>query len=161
MQKGLLCLDLGTHTGWARTCDIGEGTFITSGVEDFSGSRFDGGGVRYLKFKTFLLNAIGFNGGVFRVFYEGVQAHTAVYAAQTYGGFMATLTSLCEELRIPYEGVPVGTIKKYMTGNGRASKDAMVEAVSKRLGKRVHDHNEADALAILFYASEMIERGRL
>ncbi len=61
---------------------------------------------------------------------------------------MATLTAWCEERSIPYEGVPVGTIKKSWTGNGAAKKDAMIAEARKR-GYEVIDDNEADALAIL------------
>jgi len=46
----ILALDLGTTTGWAMLCD---GT-ITSGSQSFKPLRFEGGGMRFLKFKRFL-----------------------------------------------------------------------------------------------------------
>ena len=43
-------------------------------------------------------------------------------AAHVYGGFLATLTSWCEQRAIAYQGVPVGTIKRFITGKGNADK---------------------------------------
>ena len=71
----------------------------------------------------------------------------------SYGGFLATLTAWCEQQRIPYEGVPVGSIKRFITGKGNAGKDAVIEAVRSR-GFHPKDDNEADAIAILLWAIE-------
>ena len=68
-----------------------------------------------------------------------------------YGGFLATLSTWCEQHGIPYEGVPVGTIKRYVTGKGNANKHAVIEAVRAR-GYRPADDNEADAITILLWA---------
>ena len=72
-------------------------------------------------------------------------------AAHAYGGFLAHLTAWCEHHRIPYQGVPVGTIKKHATGLGNASKAAMIAAMQAK-GYPVTDDNEADALALLHWA---------
>ena len=66
---------------------------------------------------------------------------------------MATLTSWCEHHKIPYQGVPVGTIKKHATGKGNAGKQDMVEAMQAK-GHPITDDNEADALAILHWSLE-------
>ena len=52
-----------------------------------------------------------------------------------------------------YQGVPVGTIKRFATGKGNAGKDAVVAAVRAR-GFSPADDNEADAIAILLWAIE-------
>ena len=70
---------------------------------------------------------------------------------QRYGGLLATLTAWCERHQIPYQGVPVGTIKRKATGKGNAGK-AEVIAAMKALGHPVTDVNEADALALLHWA---------
>jgi len=58
------------------------------------------------------------------------------------------------ELRgVPYQGVPVGTIKKFLTGQGNANKQAMIDAARAR-GFSPVDDNEADAIAILLWAIE-------
>mgnify|MGYP001550972322 CR=1 FL=1 len=48
-NRAMLALDLGTATGWAlRTAD----GLITSGTLSLRPSRYDGGGMRYLRFST-------------------------------------------------------------------------------------------------------------
>jgi Holliday junction resolvasome RuvABC endonuclease subunit len=82
-----------------------------------------------------------------------VRRHIGTDAAHLYGGFLATLTSWCEQRGIPYEGVPVGSIKRHITGRGNADKTAVMEAIRAR-GFRPADDNEADAIAILLWAIE-------
>ena len=66
---------------------------------------------------------------------------------------MATLTAWAEMRGVPYQGVPVGTIKKHAAGNGNANKAVMVAAAQAR-GYSPADDNEADAIAILHWALE-------
>jgi Holliday junction resolvasome RuvABC endonuclease subunit len=66
---------------------------------------------------------------------------------------LATLTSWCEHRGIAYQGVPVGTIKKFIAGKGNADKQAVIQAVRAR-GYEPADDNEADAIAILLWAIE-------
>ena len=61
---------------------------------------------------------------------------------------MAHLTAWCEHHQIPYQGIPVGTIKKHITGKGNASKEQVIDAVRQK-GFLPVDHNEADSLALL------------
>ncbi len=143
----ILALDLGTTTGWAMLCD---GT-ITSGSESFKPQRFEGGGMRFLKFKRWLADTKACTDGLDAVYFEEVRRHAGVDAAHAYGGFLAHLTAWCEHHQIPYQGVPVGTIKKHATGKGNASKDAMISA-AREIGLDPQDDNEADALALLNFA---------
>lgn len=140
-----IALDLGTKTGWAACIE----DVITSGTESFANNRFSGGGMRYLRFRNWLCEVLA----TVRpdcVFYEEVRRHMSTDAAHVYGGFMAQLTAICEERKIPYESIPVGTIKKHATGKGNANKDQMVEAAKRRWPDRaICDDNEADALWIL------------
>jgi Holliday junction resolvasome RuvABC endonuclease subunit len=144
----ILALDLGTHTGWALTARDGR---ITSGTQSFKPQRFEGGGMRYLRFKRWLAEIKQCSDGIDAVFMEEVRRHAGVDAAHAYGGFLATLTSWCEHHQIPYQGVPVGTIKKFATGSGNAGKDEMIAAMRER-GHSPTDDNEADALALLHWA---------
>ena len=52
---------------------------------------------------------------------------------------------------MPYYAIPIGEIKRFITGHGGASKDAVIAAVKQR-GFDPGDDNEADALAILLCA---------
>ncbi len=51
MTTTILALDLGTMTGWALRGSDGH---ITSGSESFRPQRFEGGGMRFLRFKRWL-----------------------------------------------------------------------------------------------------------
>lgn len=152
MNTSILALDLGTHTGWALLQRDGS---VTSGTEHFKPQRFEGGGMRFLRFKRWL-NEVLTAGDINAVFFEEVRRHAGVDAAHAYGGFMSHLTAWCEQHNIPYQGVPVGTIKKHATGKGNASKDEMV-AAAKALGHAPNDDNEADALALLHWVIETQE----
>ena len=109
--------------------------------------------MRYLRFKQWLTQIKGQVGEIHVVYFEEVRRHQGVDAAHVYGGLMATLTAWCEHHKIPYGGVPVGTIKLHATGKGNAGKQQMVEAMQLK-GHPVTDDNEADALAILHWALE-------
>lgn len=150
-DKCLLALDLGARTGWA----LWQSGVVTSGVWDLaksSNSRFEGHGMRYIRFVRLLKELPE----PYIISFEEVRRHLGVDAAHAYGGFVSHLTSFCDGKtpQIPYEGVPVGTIKKRATGSGRASKDDMVEACRKHLGIDPEDDNEADALWILVMMCE-------
>lgn len=145
LVNNILALDLGTKTGWAL---FQRGQIILSGTKDFKPSRFDGGGMRFLNFRHWLTETKNKAGQIDAIYFEEVRGHKGVDAAHTYGGFLATLTAWCEHHSIPYEGVPVQTIKKHATGRGNADKKAVIAAV-KRRGFLPNDDNEADALALL------------
>lgn len=147
----LLALDLGTTTGWAIRL-VGDG--IESGSTSFRPSRYDGGGMRYLRFRGWLDSmAADAAMGLTAIYFEEVRRHVGTDAAHVYGGLLATLTSWCEQRGIAYQGVPVGTIKRFISGKGNADKQAVIEAVRAR-GFRPNDDNEADAIAILLWALE-------
>ena len=140
----ILALDLGTTTGWALSQASGQ---IFSGTTSFKPSRFEGGGMRYLRFSRWLDEMAG-KTSLSIVYFEEVRSHVGTDAAHIYGGLMATLTSWCERHSIAYAGVNVATIKKHATGKGNASKGMMIAAMRAK-GHYPADDNEADALALL------------
>lgn len=146
----ILALDLGTTTGWALRSAEG---LITSGTASFRNGRFDGGGMRYLRFTNWLAEISKLSGPIAAIWFEEVRRHAGTDAAHVFGGLMASLTSWAELRGIPYQGVPVGTIKKHATGKGNAPKQAMIDAARNR-GFSPADDNEADAIAILHWAIE-------
>lgn len=149
-HRAVLALDLGTTTGWALR---GQDGGITSGTITFRPSRFEGGGMRFLRFRGWLAEVAALSGGVARIAFEEVRRHVSTDSSHAYGGFLATLTAWCEQEAIPYEGVPVGTIKRYATGKGNADKAAMIAAIRAR-GFAPADDNEADAIALLLWATD-------
>ena len=146
----ILALDLGTTTGWALRESSGH---ITSGTESFKPQRFEGGGMRFLRFKRWLSEIKQSCDEIDCLHFEEVRRHVSTDAAHAYGGFLATLTAWCEHHQIPYQGVPVGTIKKHATGKGNAGKEDVIAAIRAR-GHAPVDDNEADALALLHWAIE-------
>ena len=146
----VLALDLGTATGWALRDEYGA---ITSGTMSFRPDRFSGGGMRFLRFKGWLTEVKKAAGGIDAVYLEEVRRHAGVDAAHVFGGFLAHVTAWCEHHGIPYQGVPVGTIKRHVTGKGNVDKAAVIAAVCAR-GFDPCDDNEADAIALLLWAIE-------
>lgn len=150
----VLALDLGTTTGWC----CGKPRQIISGTWDLRPRRFDGGGMRYLRFREMLGHMIVPELERPKlVVFEEVRRHAGTDAAHVYGGLLATLTSWCEEHGIPYEGVPVQTIKRFATGKGNGGKNAVLAAV-RSWGFSPIDDNEADAIALWHYrVANMVE----
>lgn len=149
-HRPILALDLGTTTGWALRSTDG---LITSGTVSFRPGRFDGGGMRYLRFANWLAEIDRLSGPLAAIWFEEVRRHVGTDAAHVYGGLMATLTAWAELHGVPYQGVPVGTIKRHVTGKGNANKDAMIAATRARGFSPAND-NEADAIALLLWATE-------
>ena len=145
--KSLLALDLGATTGWAVHLP---GVGITSGIAEFKNSRFEGGGMPFLKFHRWI-SSIHKAHPVGEIVFEEVRRHAGTTAAHAYGGFLACLTAWAEVKGVPYLGVPVGTIKRHATGKGNAGKEAVIAAMCAK-GHEVSDHNQADALAIIHWA---------
>ena len=146
----ILALDLGTTTGWALRSRDG---LITSGTVSFRPSRYDGGGMRYLRFRGWLEQLAHDAGAIAAIHFEEVRRHAGTDAAHVYGGLLATLTAWAETAGVAYQGVPVGTIKRHATGKGNAKKDARMASARAR-GFSHADANEADAIAILHCAIE-------
>ena len=144
----VLALDLGTSTGWAVHSPDGS---ITNGSVSFRPGRFEGGGMRYLRFRHWLTDILQLVGNFEQIAFEEVRRHAGIDAAHVYGGLLATLTAWAEHNGIPYQGVPVGTWKKSLTGKGNSSKTDVVAAV-KGLGYSPGTEDEADALGVLLWA---------
>ena len=146
----VLAIDPGTVTGWALGSRNGR---VVSGTACFRSGRFQGGGMRFLAFSTWLRDMEKRHGPLQALVYEQVRRHAGTDAAQVYGGFLAVLTSWAEERGIPYASVHVKTLKKHATGSGNASKQDMVKA-ARALGHAPSDDNEADAIHALAWMLE-------
>jgi len=156
LVPAMLALDLGTTTGWAMR--LPDGT-IVSGTMAFRPGRYEGGGMRYLRFRSWLEEMHRQAPTLSAVYFEEVRRHVGTDAAHIYGGFLAHLAAWCEQKRLPYQGVPVGVIKRHVAGKGNADKQAMIAAITSK-GYRVADDNEADAIAILLWAIDTVGGAR-
>lgn len=154
-MNSFLALDLATTTGWAVALLNQHGKVqIQSGTQSFAiNARIEGAGMRYLRFSRWL-DEMHKMLNIERLAFEEVkQRAQSVAAGHMYGGFMATLTAWCESNKVPYEGIPVGTIKKHATGKGNAGKEEVRKAMTAK-GHLPRDDNEADALALLHLVLE-------
>lgn len=145
-MNAILAVDPGTYCGFAIRDKMGQ---IVSGTWHLKGGRFEGGGMRFLRLKKEITNAHVLS-QFSEVYFEEVRGHKGTDAAHIYGGVVAVLTSFCEDLNIPYQGIPVGTIKKHATGKGNSNKELMFSAACKKWpGIDIKDDNQADALWLL------------
>ena len=149
-DRVMLALDLGTMTGWALRSADG---LITSGTASFRPGRYDGGGMRYLRLTNWITELDQLSGPIEAIWYEEVRRHAGTDAAHVYGGLLGVMSAWAELRGVPYAGVPVGTIKRFIAGKGNADKQAVIAAVKQR-GFSPADDNEADAIAVLMWALE-------
>ena len=78
-------------------------------------------------------------------------------ATRSLWGIAGLLEACAYNAGMAVVDVAVPTIKKFATGDGRASKEEMIEA-SKKFGYKGANEHEADALCLLRYAEENLER---
>lgn len=146
----ILALDFGLNLGWAVSFSPGD---VAHGTIGFKPKKYEGGGMIWLRFQTWLKEMDEKHGPIEAVYFEAVRRHAGTDAAHIYGGFLSHLSAWCERRSIPYEGVPVGSIKKHATGKGNAGKPEMIAAM-KAKGFTPETDNDADALAILMMVTE-------
>lgn len=137
----ILAIDPGTSCGWC----LKSATGITSGVWNLKGNRFEGAGMRFVRLHSYL-DKLASSVQITAVYFEEVRNHMGVDAAHIYGGIIAKIGEWCELRKIPYAGIPVGTIKKHATGKGNADKAAMIAAArAKWPDADIKSNDEADA----------------
>jgi Holliday junction resolvasome RuvABC endonuclease subunit len=151
----ILALDIGICTGYAIYSIHGAGirntTTILSGVKTFEFKRGDSPDIRFLKFQRWVKYVVKTYDIKFIIYEKPFLRGGA--ASDFLKGFMLIIRMVAVECGASYKGIMGTTLKKYATGNGRASKEDMVLTASQRYGK-VKDDNQADALHLLAYARE-------
>lgn len=149
MTTTILALDLATATGWACRDPLGR---ITSGVKRFDLGRGESPGMRFLRFRRWLLDCWGPGHAPAVIAYERAH-HRGGAATQLCVGLQAIV--LEHAALVGAETAPVHTaaLKKLATGSGRADKSAMIAAArAKWPSIEVLDDNHADALWVLEWA---------
>jgi len=126
----VLALDLGTKTGWATLWDDGSGC---SGVQVFDLKRGESPGMRYLRLGRWLEDEA--HAFVDLVVFE--QAHHRGGAATSVcEKLIGRVEECCADWGMEHQAVHSATLKKWATGNGRASKGDMIDAAAN-IGKRL------------------------
>ena len=152
----IFAVDSATITGWATLID----GVIESGSVDFTVKKEESRGMLFLKFNRWLDEMYGFAqhigaDGELRSY------DLIVYEQAHYRGKSATLictgltTRLMEfAVKIGAEcvGAHSGTLKKFATGSGKASKEDIMAWFKEQTGRDPVDDNEADAYCLLRYA---------
>jgi Holliday junction resolvasome RuvABC endonuclease subunit len=97
------------------------------------------------------------------VAYEDVRRHRGTTAAHVYGALVGIIELVCGSFILPVRLVPigVGTVKKFATGKGNASKEMMIDAAFCRWpsgGRAVYSSDEADARWIAECAWDRLTR---
>jgi len=88
-------------------------------------------------------------------------------ASEVLGGMKVTVATWAEEANLVSNGYGIATIKKYATGNGKASKEDMIAAANKSLGaafdaskyKSTGIDNVVDAAFILLLLMQKVIAG--
>lgn len=146
--RPILALDIGTSLGWALRTRAG----VSSGTKSFAEKRNETRGDRLLRLWRWLS---GMNREPLAyVAYELVRAHGpgGILTAHCYGQFEGVLLTWAARNGIEVRPVGVGTVRKAVCGNGNAKKPD-VDAAVRALGFVPSTHDEADAIAVLLWAT--------
>lgn len=79
--------------------------------------------------------------------------HRGGAATEVAAGFATRVQEIAARFSLDHTAVHTATLKKRTTGKGNAKKPEMLAAVRERFGYQGVDEDEADALALLAYAS--------
>lgn len=155
----VLALDLGTKTGYAYRTASGA---VTSGtwklatakeVREQEGRERD---CRYCRLAENIHELVA-REQIEILGFEDVQFSTYTAQTQLWASLRGAVWSVgCRYPGIDVEAVPVGSLKKFATGHGNATKEMMAAALGRThpgyfLNVRAPDDNEIDALHLLHY----------
>ena len=147
----VLSIDPGTRTGWAALCN----GRLYSGVQDFTLRRGESGGIRFLRFDTWLEELIQ-RANPKVVVYEQ-QHHRGGSATEICVGLVTGLQRIAAAHAIEYASCHTATLKKFATGTGKAGKQEMLQAAQKMWPEQqIETHDQAEALWLLAWARRTI-----
>jgi Holliday junction resolvasome RuvABC endonuclease subunit len=167
MALKVLALDLGTKTGFAYNTDDGKlhaGTHVLASPKEITlwrKQRFDRRlDLRPIRLYQWLMHRLSESKPQILIF-EDVMFSTTALATQMWATLRCALWMAAYDANIPIECVPVGTLKKFVTGNGHATKEAMEASVKTRWPDAWNsklDDNAVDATGLFFWAQEKLKR---
>nr|WP_195461836.1 hypothetical protein [Alistipes sp. D31t1_170403_E11] len=142
-REQVLALDIATHTGYFSMHEAGTWNFTES--QRRNGNKLHGA------FRAMLLAFIR-RYGIRQIVAEDVCVNRHFYDMRRLAELRGILLEVCDELDLPEpEFVNVATLKKWATGDGRATKARMIDACRQRYGILPIDDNAADACHLFYY----------
>ena len=151
----ILAIDPGTRLGWA----LQEGRYAKPifGLQKFEIARDESPGMRWLRFRSWLIEIEKHSGGIDVIYHERPH-HRGGAATAVLEGFVSHLQSFAADNNIEIKAVHSGTIKKFSTGKGNAGKPEMIAAAQRFYPDEppITDDNIADALMLLALARREI-----
>ena len=149
MEYKILALDIATVTGWASNG--------FSGIWNLKPARDESAGFALLRLISKLKEAIDLTSANIIVFERPAGRHKSsiISQAEKHG----TVKLFCEENNIPYRAYSAKEIKEFITNNGNAPKQAVIDAVNKKYNLSITNDNEADAIALYHLAVEDLKLG--
>lgn len=148
-SASIMALDLGGVTGWACARP---GAEPVSGSHRIPGDRGDG--FYFDHYSQWLADMLTVHAPRLLVYEAPVLTHgkTSIQTAFRLMGLAAITEAVAHRREIRrVETANNATVKKHVTGNGRAEKIDMLEAMRRR-GWEPRDEHAADALGVLLYA---------
>ena len=148
MSRGLskdeiLALDISVNTGYYAMHESGSWCFIESKARNDN-----------KKHKAFRDAVMGFiqRHNIRHVVAEGVNVNTHFAAVKSLSELHGILLEVCDELGLPEpEYVNPMTLKKFATGNGKATKLDMINSCKERFNFHPQNDDHADAFWLFKY----------
>ena len=142
-REQVLALDLATNTGYCWAHGSGSWCFIESKARNDN--------KQHGALRATLVDFIN-KWGIRQVVAEDINVNNHFTDMRKLSEFRGILLEVCDALNLPEpEFVNVSVLKKWATGNGRATKLDMVNACVTRYNCRPGNDDEADAMHLYHY----------
>jgi Holliday junction resolvasome RuvABC endonuclease subunit len=172
LTRVILGIDPATRCGWA----VYDGhTRYSAGAWQLPPPRGDAQeeGARFLALMRHLSGIKRVYPQIDTIFYEAVKAHKSTRQAHLYGGWVAAIQTWAHIQRVRhdsatphYHPLMYSAVKKWATGKGNATKEAMREHMKATISDDrfrwdidINDADAVDALWVLMYGQHAIEEG--
>ena len=142
-REQVLALDIATHTGYFSLHE--------AGVWNFTESKRRNDNKMHGAFRVMLMAFIR-RYSIRRIVAEDVAVNRHFYDLRRLSELRGILLEVCDELDLPEpEFVNPATLKKFATGDGRATKEQMIAACKNKYGIVPVDDNAADPCHLYHY----------
>lgn len=142
-RNQVLALDLGARTGYYSVHE--------SGTWNFTESKRRNDNKMHGAFRTMLISFIRCY-GIRQIVVEDVVVNQHFFDLRRLAELRGILLEICDTLNLAEpEAVNPSTLKKFATGNGRATKEQMIRACREKYRYEPVDDNAADACHLYHY----------